>query len=494
MIEDAMSDDGLDIETYRDSINIPGFQTRLLAQLRKDPNRLRVNSESIARLLRLAYAGHSHLDWVAYTGLTYGNIAATLESNELQDARALSICIDDVNDSPTPLFKILARCETIQDLCFLQGPTRINDDKSSQLFSLLCASPYAASLLESKNITLTCAFSAPLCRNIWLPRPTNGRVESYASLVRAFPVQHMFLRQQFVGDAKDDGEDDVKMFRPCHFFLGDSLLKPQRFVAGFFQYCLAILSDRFLFSFADACSSVSPPENECSGRTISPIPAENLAIPEWCAISSPTATPGRETQVECWPMVRVLQPNSWVLVVSHEWYTTPETRRERAELVSLGLSTDSAHGIPIVRYAFVRARKHIDLLDMGGLSLEAVVQREYFEVVGGVKEFLRETVSEFDEHLVDACFKHVVGVFEERWRRLAPGSDTDFISLLDESTARSVLLDFLKDGAFVRENLKIAMQDMPEGKLPSPIGLKEAAHSIPPKRNPMQLAFSLSLC
>ncbi|GAB1317085.1 Proteophosphoglycan ppg4 [Madurella fahalii] len=460
VIQDAVSYDGLNIETHRGLINHPNFQAHLINQLCQSP-RILGDSESSTQLLRLAYAGHSHLNWVAYTNLTYENIAAALESAELRDAQALSICVDQLDGSPTPLFEVLARSGTIRDLCFLQDPARANDDKSSQLFSQICASPSGSSLLSSKNIFLTCAFSAPLRRRFWLLDPKGGRL-SHASLASAFPVQHMFVRQQLVASPGDDG-DEAKRFRPCHFFLGDALLKPVRLAAGFLQYCQSVVTDGFLFSFAAVSPRLPSCKSEFPGTAISPIPAENFAIPEWCSVSSVTAGGGRPAQIECWPLFQALEANSWVLLVSHEWHTDLETRHRRAELVSQGMSGDSALGVPFVRYAFLRARKRIAWPDIADSSLETLVRPESIQVVGGVKEFLRETAPEVDELLVDACFDDAVNVLRERWPA-GLGPDMDFISLLDDGTAQSILKDFLQDAVYVRENLRMAMQGMPRDR------------------------------
>jgi hypothetical protein len=276
----------------------------------------------------------------------------------------------------------------------------------------------------------------------------------------------MFVRHQFVGGPNDE-RDGATRFRPCHFFLGDALLKPERLAAGFFQYCRSVLTDRFLFSFAAARSNLLSQEEEFPGTMISPIPAENFAIPERCSVSSSSDRAGGETDVECWPMFRGLEPNSWVLLVSHEWQTSPATRRRRAELLSQGFSGDSALGLPFVRYAFLRARKHVACYDPAGPTLDTLIQQEYIEVVGGVKEFLRETAPEVDEHLVDSRFDDTVRVLRDRWLA-EPGPTIDFISLLDDATARSILKDFVQDATYVKENLRRAMQATPEGKTASP--------------------------
>lgn len=468
----------MNIESHREIISHPRFQDQLLARLRQHPD-IPGRSESSTQLLRLAYDGQSHLNWVAYTGLTYENIAGLLGSAELRDAEALSICIDHVGGYPTPLLMALSESRTIRDICFLQGPARANDDKTSQLFSQICELPSISTrglhgtsrsgnpLLSSKNLFLTCAFSAPLRRKFWLLDPRGGRLSDTA-LIRSFPVQHMFVRQQLVVGSlpgSNGGDNDTNRFRPCHFFLGDALLKPERLAASFLQYCRSVLTDRFLFSFAAVPSkapSESPGGEFFKGTAISPIPAENLAIPEQCSVPSATTS---AAQVECWPLFQAIEPNGWVLLVSHEWYTAPDTRLRREELVSRGLPGDSSLGVPFVRYAFLRARRRIAWSDIAGSDLEAMVRPECVEIVGGVKEFLRETTPNADGGSVDARMDDAVRVFRKRWPA-GLGPDMDFISLLDDGTARSILKDFLRDTVYVRKNLKMAMQAMPQGELP----------------------------
>ncbi len=185
------------LEAHRDSLALPGFQTRLRERLLKDADKIPPSNAS-TQLLRLAYAGRRHLDWAAYRNLSYEHIATTLDSALLSNAKALSICIDAIDDAPTPLLEALAQHETIRDIFFLQGPSRANDDKSSDLFAQICTSPFASTILASKNIFVTAAFSAPLRRAFWLRDPRTGaRLDSPAQR-SAFPVQHMFVRKQFV--------------------------------------------------------------------------------------------------------------------------------------------------------------------------------------------------------------------------------------------------------------------------------------------------------
>lgn len=398
---------------------------------------------------------------------------------------------------PTLLLETLAQCEAIRDICFLQGPSRVNDDKSADLFSQICTSPFASVLLGFRTVFVTCAFSAPLRRAIWLRDPSTGARLDSPSLRSAYPVQHMFIRQQFIpheevekrdimdSDEEEEEDEDSEeekekeeegeeeegtniIFRPCHFFLGDALLKPERFVSGFLQYCRWVLNDRFLVSFAATTSNLSAG----MGIPISPMPVENMVIPERCSVISPTATAGASLapNVDCWPLVGPLEPGSWVVVVSHDWHTTRKTRKARRECLSYGYPGDSLLGVPIVRYAFLRARRRITLPDDAatGLGLEQLVGPDFVEVVGGVKAFLQETAPGVDGSLVDERVEETAEVLRTRWElgewpNNELPTDMDLVTVLDDAAARTIFSDFLADAAHVRGNLAMALRSRPDG-------------------------------
>ncbi|KAM0278615.1 hypothetical protein ACHAQH_005090 [Verticillium albo-atrum] len=425
------------LERHRTTMEHRSFQAKLRSRLLSDPSLVHHSSfvSSTQLLLRLAYAGNPHLNWVAYKNLTYEDIAAAIRSPELHaSARALSICIDERGfDSDAPLFDVLAQSGNIRDVCFFQGPERASDDESSRLFSRICESPLASRLLGgSKNIHLTCAFSAPLRRKTWLQQDLRGS----KPVLAAFPVQHMFVRRQVINlglipDVQKMAPENV-LFQPCHFFLGDALLKPERLVAGFTKYCRAVLTDRFLLSFA------APPSYDLNddaqltpGVTTGPISAEILAVPERCSISPShhVATPvvegeaGREaeTHVECWPLFQNIEPNGWVLLVSHEWHTTPKTRSGRKQVLERGTPRILSIGVPFVRYALVRTLKRLEWpLPKGtgeDVDLGTLVHRisGYIEVVGGVRAFLRETAPAADVDLAERRLDESARVLRERW-------------------------------------------------------------------------------
>jgi len=415
----------------------PDFQARLLESLCAQPLEIRPSNSSV-HLLRLAFAGHSHLNWVAFTNLSYEGVATALESEELRDANALSLCIDDLSGSPNALFDALSRSQTLSEACFLENPTQGSDDLTSRVFAQFCASPSASSLLKTKKMFFTCAYSAPLRKRLWLPSPNSYDELSSKLPVSAFPVQYMFVRQQFVSL----GLTDIK-FRPNYFFLGDALLTPERFVSGFLQYCRSVLTDRYLVSFAGCPSDLLFSKINYPGITISPILAQNLAVPGKCTV----ITGKSEISVDLWPMTGEIEKDGWVVLVSHEWYTDPEA---------------NSAPVPFIRYAFVRARQLIETAAVSDHLLQGIVGPDYVDIIGGVKGFLRETAPQVDTNLVDRPFNETLQILEKRWpTSLGPGMS--YVSILDDSEALSILRDFIQDAVFVRENLRLAIQQNPEG-------------------------------
>ncbi|KAK3896390.1 hypothetical protein C8A05DRAFT_20621, partial [Staphylotrichum tortipilum] len=252
-------------------------------------------------------------------------------------------------------------------------------------------------------------------------------------------------------------------FWPCHFFLGDMLLKPERFVLGLLQYCGHVLEDSFLTSFVATPSTLSAlPMETC----ISPMPAENLAIRS-STVPSPAAA---DPSAECWPLVGPLQPGSWVVVVSHEWHTTRKRRKERRQYLSWGYPGDSMIGVPIVRYALLRVRRRISLADdAAGLGLEQLAGPDFVDVVGGVDAFLQETAPGADgARLVGERVDETAGMLRARWKlgewpNQDLPADMDLLTVLDDAAARAVFRDFLADAAHVRGNLAMAQRARPQG-------------------------------
>lgn len=138
--------------------------------------------------------------------------------------------------------------------------------------------------------------------------------------------------------------------------------------------------------------------------------------------------------------------------MSHEWYVGPETLSRRANLVRRRISTDAAFGVPVVRYAFLRAKQP---------SGDAV------EVVGDLESFLREAgPSDGDVNVrwVEALVAHTVSSIQETWQLEQLPSELESIMVMNDDMARSVFSDFLEDAAYIRENVRTAMQGLSDGE------------------------------
>ncbi|KAL4866044.1 hypothetical protein BDV12DRAFT_140247 [Aspergillus spectabilis] len=71
------------------------FREQLWQQLEEAPDRLGP-SKIRSHVLRVAYAGRSHLNWVALRNLPPSVIAAAVASDELRGASAISLCVDQL--------------------------------------------------------------------------------------------------------------------------------------------------------------------------------------------------------------------------------------------------------------------------------------------------------------------------------------------------------------------------------------------------------------
>ncbi|EFQ30437.1 hypothetical protein CGRA01v4_09979 [Colletotrichum graminicola] len=241
-----------------------------------------------------------------------------------------------MHDEPAPLLAILAKHKRIRHVSFLEGFRGASSDhsKSARLFAQTCTSPFAAALLGSIHLFVTAAFSAPLRRAAWLRDLDTGAHHDVPALRGTFPVKHIFVCQQFfpvehvekvdpetaVWPGWKTGSREVEeekvdepaagdaTYRPCHYFLGDALLNPGRFVPGFLQFCKSVLEDRYLVSFASTPSTAASPSSAWETGPIGPLPGEMLAIPEYY-INMPNTQQAQEedgdptSDVQCWPLL-----------------------------------------------------------------------------------------------------------------------------------------------------------------------------------------------
>ncbi|KAF7552218.1 hypothetical protein G7Z17_g4465 [Cylindrodendrum hubeiense] len=432
------------------------LQRQLLTQLLEIPGNLR-SSDTLSQLLRLAYAGHAHINCVALENITYEAIAAAIESDELKNAYALSLCIDNISGDPKALVAALSQSMNLVQLCFLQHPDRETDDASAQLFKLICASSSKASDLSSsttsekkredttteaqanwfqnRKITLTCAFSAPLREMPWLPY-----LKEEESMIPAcaFPVTHMFVRRQL-------DFSEIPKFQPDYHFVGDALLSPERFAVGFLSYIRSIQTDRYLLSFALGPPTLEAYAAKSARLVVSPVPAESFCMAQNGGGKAVRSENDGTAQTEYNPNMRDVEAGSWVVLITVEEYVNPEeseaARREWKD--PWGYPTHASFS----RYAFFRARRRMPMSNFqredetSAAALDALVGPASLEVVGGLQEFLHETAPHIDAAFVKRLLSEVE---KDMARKTVEASGIDQLAVLGPDDARAVFRDFIQ--------------------------------------------------
>lgn len=390
---------------FDESRKLPDFQDILLKCLAGAPDRL--GSTTAARqLLRLAYAGHRDLNWVLFERLSFEAVASAIESAELKEAKSLVLSIDTLQGDPTTLIQALSQLNDLNQVYFLQGPRRISDQDSTQLFLRISTDAEYSHLLRSKAIAFTHAFSAPLRHTCWFP------VAEYRPPVETFPVQHMFVRHQI--DASSNSK-----FRSSYFNLADALLKPERFAAGFLSYLCSIQTDQRLFSLSRAPSSLGNP----SKNEIGPIIAGTFHLP--------AQTPA---MADHFTGIHDLEPGGWTVIVSHNRHLNREVV-EVNKRTKWGYPTQAR----FLRYAFIRAHRRIS-----AHANPEEIQAEDVEV-GGLVDFLRATASHADVTLIEKALEDTASTIATNQPGLDPGMR--WLSALDEGEARVILNGLLADWA-----------------------------------------------
>jgi hypothetical protein len=421
----------------------PDFRVTFSRYLREHLNKKEfLQPKVLGKLLGVAFEAQKHLDWVLFKELSTDEISAALKLPELSEATSISLCIDTIHGTHKELLQALSLSTSLRELYFFQKPTRTSDKASAELFLELLSTSYQH-LLECK-ILISGPFSRSLNRRFWLP------TTNYTPNTKAFPIENMFVRSQLEGTNK---------YSPEHFYLGDALLKPERFAAGFLQYFRYMAWGKQLYSFACAPSTLA----DMSRKEISSIPVENSAIPvrpikrdveRKIFAGLPTERAVNALLPPCWPKVRNLVAGSWVVLVSKELYRD----LEGAERQDLNVYPWPSFKSSYFRYAFVRLKMQISLENIGLENLEP----DMMEVVG-LKQFLQATAPEVDPNLVNQRLKELEAYISSAPKQIPLGAGLDWVSVLKPDEACVILKDFLEDAEYIKENLRLAMEDDPEG-------------------------------
>ena len=397
---------------------------------------------STGQLLGLALANEPHLNLAPFTKLSALSISAAIETAPVPPT-SISLTIDTLLDPPTSIIDVLAAHPTLKAVYLLQQPARTSDHPSTTFFLALASHP-SNTLARLTKLHISGAYSAPLRKEFFLPPSL-----SYQPPITIYPVLHLFTRHQAqTGSVHNpDPDPDTTSFWPNHLYLGDALLRPERFAAGFLLYLRSLLTcthtgnrSGSLFSFACA-----PPNLSSDQKTrveVGPIPGENFAIPVRPQVWTTDEEENRKR--EFWPAVRDLVQGSWSVVVERRVWIDVGNKGEAGRGLSWMPDLKTAY----VRYAFVRVK-------VGGIKLEDELERKEWNrkeergiregeaEVTGLKGFLETTAPGVDlglvNHRVDEFVKEMEG-----WPgqgALADGMEK--LSVLGKEEARKMLGEFL---------------------------------------------------
>ncbi|OTA66691.1 hypothetical protein K449DRAFT_391143 [Hypoxylon sp. EC38] len=282
-------------------------------------------------------------------------------------------------------------------------------------------------MLSRANVMVAGAYSAALRQRFWLPTlPKKANLVQLAPL-EVFPVQQILVRHEINAYRRIELDHD-------YVYLGDGLLKPERFAAGFLLYLSTLQpepdylfnSKAQLFNFSNAPASLAA--DPLFAAQVSPILTENLALPIWLL----------QSDDRYWPRVRDLVPSGWTVIVSQEIHRVS--------------------GSYYIQYAFIRPRHQritVDNPPPQSPSLEDI------EVVG-LKEFLNITAPMVDPVLIDRRLHDVAEKLASGvhyWGPLPP--DVEPLSVLNREEAAEMLLEFLEDAKELKKRLREAMKENP---------------------------------
>ncbi|CAI7618667.1 unnamed protein product [Penicillium palitans] len=421
----------LDEETIDKFQKLAEFREQLRRRLEEVPHSLGPSSEASIHILRVAYAGQTHLNWVAFRNLAPAVIAATIASGELRGASALSLCVDkfrvegdegDLSD----LVATLAQSKTLKQLCFVQGPDRHSDDASARFFTQLLlqgtssgGSSADLAWLRDRIIYPTCAFSTSLRSRKFTSPSTTIFTQPYP-VAQIFPVMHMLT---FVGHQREDAADADH--QNSHYYnMGNTLLDPERFAVRFLSYLRSVGSgsDKAILRFAcgEVSSSLtttddksSPPSVSPGRFAVSPIPTEFFG--SHLAASDESRVGARD-----------IHPGSWMLLLNQQG--------------SISSDDDDI----LLQYSFIRTRlTSAEIAHEQQQQQIPVFDSSLVEVVGGLTEFLRETVPGIDVSKYEKRIERVEEDLHTQRASMKPRKGRVRIGVMHESGARKLLTQFL---------------------------------------------------
>ncbi|CAI7667660.1 unnamed protein product [Penicillium viridicatum] len=399
------------------------FREQLRQRLEEVPERLG-SSHISSNVLRVAYAGCRHLNWVVFGNLPPRVIAAAIASDELQGAFALSLCVnlvqlvgdkEDRESDLSDLAAALAQSTALQQLYFLQQPDRNSDDASAYLCSQLLQLWPRTSGEDLESLRLRTIYSTSALLNGLRGREfraissTTNLGSSFTTGAQVFPMIHLFT---FVSPQREDVRDaaaDHHVVHPArpgysgYYPIDKTGLNAEGFAIRFLVYLRslgpdsdpdkAILRVAYHGAFS-SLASIDEDDNDNNNNNNDPP-------------SLPRGPPPRPPPLQSWPdqlgvrpipagfvdelapddpsrvRLREIPPGSWVVLID---------RRDRRGR----FSDDGA----FLQYSFIRIRRPSPETAPKQQQQQQQEQQRpapvssSVEVVGGLTDFLRETVPE----------------------------------------------------------------------------------------------------
>lgn len=403
------------------------------------PDSLGPSPEVSALILRIAYAGSTHLNWAIFRNLTPSIIVAAITSSELLAATALSICVEEYDGDLGDLPLVLTQSTTLKQLCFLQRPDRNSDNASARFCTQLLlrgCSLGDSRWLRSKTIYPTCAFSTSLRSREFLT------LSSTISDAHVFPVIHMFT---FVGHQHEDVSDvdahhHLQQYKNSYsnsysdyYIMDNTLLDAERVAVRFLAYLRSVSSGSdsekaiLRFAYKGASSSLttttptvddedkSPPPWSSAGQSaVSPIPAGFFDY---------RLAPNDPSRVR----VGDIPPGSWVVLVD---------RRGR----SCSSNDDDA---VFLQYSFVKICQTSAEIAPEQQQQRPIPVPNLVKVVGGLTNFLRETAPGSDVSTWEEQIEEVDRDLRTRRASIETGKRCIGLCVMAESSAHTLLNQLL---------------------------------------------------
>lgn len=428
------------------------YKTVLREELQKQSQNIG-HLRSTGQLLGLAFANEPHLNLASFTNLSALSIGAALETTPAPPT-SISLTIDTLSASQDTIIDILAAHPTLTGIYLLQQPTRTSDDPSTAFFFALASHP-SNPLSRLTKLHISGAYSAPLRKafvSLTLSQEETAPNPTPTAAPATHPVLHLFTQNHQPRQPPTN----------YHYYLGDTLQRPDRLASGFLQYLRSLLTSSYydggarpqaLFGFACAPPGLSDltttapttttdttttTERDYHDRVeIAPLPAESFALP------SRSESGGRR------PVVRDLPQGSWVVLARRRVWVDEGNKREGGRGAPAWLPDWDAAWVEyafvkVVRDGGVSVVKDRDGDGGGGVMHRAAVGEGDVEV-GGLEEFLEATVPGVDLEVVRRRVGEFVTEMEEWPGQAVLPEGVRKLGVLGEREARELLVEFLED-------------------------------------------------